>query len=78
MENVMSVNTNQEENFIDVTNHIGEKAILKIYNRLGNTVKLIETQDVLNRIDISDMPEGTYFITLMFGMQSKTLRFTKN
>jgi Secretion system C-terminal sorting domain len=78
METFMSVSNNTEENFIDVTNHIGDKAILKIYNRLGNTLKLIETDDSLNRIDISDIPEGTYFITMMYGTKSKTMRFTKN
>jgi len=78
METLMSVDTNEEQRFLDVTNHIGQKAILKIYNRFGNTLKLIETENKLNRIDISDIPEGTYFITMMHGTKSKTLRFTKN
>ena len=78
MDTLMTVSNNTNEKYLNVTNHIGDKAILKIYNRFGNTLKLIETEDTLNRIDISDMPEGTYFITLMYGTKSKTLRFTKN
>ena len=78
MDTLMSVSNNIVEKFLDVTNHVGDKAILKIYNRFGNTLKLIETEDTLNRIDISDIPEGTYFITMLYGTKSKTLRFTKN
>lgn len=78
MESLISVNTNHENEFLDVTNNIGEKAIIKIYNRLGNTLKLIESEDKFNHIDISDIPEGTYFLTAMFGTKSKTMRFTKN
>lgn len=78
MKELMSIINNSEKDILDVINNAGEKAIVKIENRLGNILKLIEAEEKMNRIDISDIPVGSYFITLSYGSFSKTTRFIKN
>ena len=74
----MSLLNNPENDVLKVTNHIGDKGVLKIYNRLGTTLKQIEIENETSRIDISDIPIGSYFITMFTGSLSKTMRFIKN
>jgi hypothetical protein len=55
---------NPTTNEITITN--SENSIVKIYNSLGKMAKTVELQNIVNTLDVSDLPEGTYILNIEF------------
>jgi len=74
--NNFAVFPNPASNFITVKKINQENEIINIYNSLGELVKSNSSFNEINRIDVSDLPKGIYYVNL--SLQNKNQKFIKN
>ncbi|MEZ5007496.1 MAG: T9SS type A sorting domain-containing protein [Chitinophagales bacterium] len=65
---------NPVANQLQIKNHVDGTTYI-IYNAIGETIYSVENQ---NRIIVSDLPSGTYFLSMIKENNLKTISFYKN
>ncbi len=77
MENFLSLYPNPVSNTLNISTT--KNGILKIYNSLGEIVKEMRINDLINAVDVSDLSMGNYTVKLFYGNQLTIVKsFTKN